>query len=95
MKKQRYFLSGKLISLVLIALLLSALVIVGASAADSGTCGDGLTWTLDDNGLLTISGSGIMTSSPWRNAGEYDEDWNWHSTAVKTVVINNGVKNIP
>ena len=26
----------------------------------SGTCGDNLTWTLDDSGTLTISGSGEM-----------------------------------
>ncbi|MBR6953721.1 MAG: leucine-rich repeat protein, partial [Clostridia bacterium] len=45
---------------------------------DSGTCGDGLTWTLDDAGTLTISGSGYMegysidyidgadiTTAPW------------------------------
>ena len=26
----------------------------------NGTCGDNVTWTLDSNGLLTISGSGEM-----------------------------------
>lgn len=25
---------------------------------DDGTCGDGITWTLDDAGTLTISGTG-------------------------------------
>lgn len=33
-----------------------------ASAASSGTYGENLTWTLDDEGLLTISGSGNMNS---------------------------------
>ena len=39
--------------------------------AYSGTCGDNLTWTLSDNGVLTISGSGSMTNwsinsfAPW------------------------------
>lgn len=29
-----------------------------AAEIDSGTCGDGLTWTLDDAGTLTVSGAG-------------------------------------
>ena len=30
------------------------------SAENSGNCGDSLTWTLDDEGSLTISGTGRM-----------------------------------
>ena len=33
-----------------------------ANAASSGECGPALTWTLDDNGLMTISGTGPMDS---------------------------------
>lgn len=29
-------------------------------AATSGTCGDNITWKLDDSGTLTISGTGEM-----------------------------------
>lgn len=42
-------------------------------AESSGTCGDNLTWTLDDNGVLTLSGKGEMynyrfnSGSPWEN----------------------------
>ena len=40
---------------------------------NSGTCGDNLTWELDDSGCLTISGSGAMdnfnySSIPWRDS---------------------------
>lgn len=35
----------------------------------SGTCGENLTWTLDTDGTLTISGEGEMT------------DWNYLSNA--------------
>ncbi len=69
----------------LIAALLCLLVMglcAAAGAADSGTCGDSLTWTLDDDELLTISGTGEMTSSPW------DQD------AVKTITIGDGVTSI-
>ena len=36
---------------------------IAASAASSGNCGDSgsnVTWSLDDNGTLTLSGSGKM-----------------------------------
>ena len=61
---------------------------VRASAASSGTCGDNLTWTLDDNGTLTISGTGDMKSysfsSPWYSSRK----------SVKTIVIYSGVTSI-
>ncbi len=52
----------------LIALLGAMALILSFSAAagaETGTCGENLTWTLDDAGLLTISGTGEMTSAPW------------------------------
>ena len=56
-------------------------------AVDSGTCGENVTWTLDENGTLTISGTGEMedyeqSSYPFM----YDD--------VKTVIIKNGVTSI-
>ena len=50
-----------------------------------GTCGDNLTWTLDETGKLTISGTGPMTSSPWTST---------HSEAIRSVVIESGVTSI-
>lgn len=50
----------------------------------SGTCGDNLTWVLDSDGTLTISGTGEMTSSPW-----YD-----YRSNIKNVIIENGVTTI-
>ncbi len=49
-------------------LLLSALLLVGmvpmfssaATIVDYGTCGDNMTWTLDSDGTLTVSGMGVM-----------------------------------
>ena len=48
----------------MLALLMIISVLPVAAAADapkSGTCGENLTWTLSDDGVLTISGSGAMT----------------------------------
>ena len=64
-----------------------------AYAADevaSGTCGDELTWVLDNNGVLTISGNGYMddyetaSASPW---------YSYRSSIVK-VVVDEGVTSI-
>ena len=56
---------------------------------ETGLDGSQVTWTLDSDGLLTISGSGEMqdyfgNNSPWYN----------NNTAIKTVVIQNGVTSI-
>ena len=65
---------------------------VSAAEATSGECGkqgDNLTWTLDEAGTLTISGTGEMadwgysTRSPW-----YD------NSDIKQVIINEGVTSI-
>ena len=73
--------------ILVISMLLSFMVAlpITASAATSGTCGDNLRWFLDNNGKLTISGTGKMYDvnlvSLWR-----DE--------IKSVVLNNGVTSI-
>ena len=54
--------------------------------ADSGSCGDYLTWTLDEGGTLTISGSGNMTDM-W-SAQPWDVD------KIKKIVIETGVTRI-
>ena len=49
----------KIISLMTVLTMLMSLAVLPARAAESGTCGDNLTWTLED-GVLTISGTGEM-----------------------------------
>ena len=91
--------------LLTLACLLAALCVftLAANAAISGTCGANLTWTLDDNGTLTISGTGKMND--YDHYDDYDLYYNSYSTApwggsvsnanrVKTVVIENGVTSI-
>ena len=57
---------------------------------DSGTCGEGLTWTLDDTGTLTISGSGSMSDYHSNGYGIYSP---WYSIKelVRKVVIEKGI----
>ena len=86
MKKQ--VLSG-----LLVLCLIFSLLPVSAFAADvvaSGTCGKNLTWTLDSEGTLTISGTGRTNSY----AENYSAPWYSHRDLVKNVVINSGVTGI-
>ena len=53
----------------------------------SGSCGDGVTWTLDHTGKLKISGSGAMT----RDDASLDYDTR---KLVRTMVISNGITSI-
>ena len=67
-----------------------AITVEDGSIVDSGTCGDNLTWTLDDNGTLTISGTGAMTNY---SDEEVESPWSWNDE-IQTVVIENGVTSI-
>ena len=59
-----------------------------ATVVDSGKCGKNITWTLDDEGTLTLSGSGTMYNYEYR-----ENPWYW-SSSVKTIVINDGITRI-
>ena len=73
----------------------SGITIIPASSAEviaNGTCGadgDNLTWTLDSNGLLTISGEGAMADYGWGSTPWYSQ-----RELILSVVIENGVTTI-
>lgn len=46
--------------------------ITTCAVMSSGTCGTNARWTLDQNGVLTISGSGEINSTPWQKAEVYE-----------------------
>ena len=82
---------GILLAAVMIITYMPALAL--ASEADSGldpvlitasgTCGDGVEWTLDNEGTLTISGNGTITESGFRD----------YKDSIKKIVIREGVTN--
>ncbi len=63
---------------------------MNALAASSGSCGDNLSWSLDDNGVITISGTSRMydyydnNPAPWYASRE----------SIKKAVIQSGIANI-
>lgn len=79
-----------------LTVILAALFVLPAVSADtveSGTCGPSLTWTLDNEGTLTISGTGEMYHY---GLPSYDDDGfsPWISFSIKTVIIKSGVTSI-
>jgi len=59
-------------------------ITASAATEESGTLGANITWELDDNGTLTISGSGDIPSDL---SQLYNEE-------IKSIVINNGITTI-
>lgn len=47
-----------------------------------GTCGDSAAWTLTTSGRLTISGTGAVTSAPWREG---------HAAQITAVTVSDGI----
>ena len=85
----------RLLSFVLAVLMIVSILPATALAAnivDSGTCGakgSNLTWTLDSEGVLTISGSGDM-----HGYGSSGAPWYGSRSRVKSAVIADGVTSI-
>ena len=77
---------------VIAVFVLMSLTVISASAevVDSGTCGENVTWVLDDSGTITISGLGEMTdfenytATPW---ADYRKE-------IKKAVIEDGVTSV-
>ncbi len=66
------------------------IMLLSGDIVASGTCGDNLTWTLDEDGLLTISGTGEMTNYAYYSSVPW---YNYRNT-VKSVDIKDGVTSI-
>ncbi len=82
--KKRIF--GLLLALVMMLSLVPTTVLASIIVA-SGKCGSNLTWTLDDAGMLTISGTGSME--------EYGDNCPpWYGESISEVKIGNGVTSI-
>jgi len=68
-------------------------VAITASAAEiaGGTCGDGVTWSFDGAGKLTISGTGDMYDYSMNDA---NNPWNSFKLDITSVEIKNGITSI-
>ena len=75
---------------ILTALIVLAALLTAAALAEGGTCGEGLTWTLSSDGVLTVSGTGEMT-----NGEDYGTaPWDDIKTSIREIVIGDGVESV-
>lgn len=72
--------------------LLPVSVIAEEAATMNGTCGENLTWTLED-GTLTISGTGAMSDYS-TSSGHTSAPWGDYCETITSAVIENGVTSI-
>ena len=86
-----------ILTICLLAGCLAVVPISVSAEATSGTCGDNVTWSLDGNGTLTISGSGAMEDWEYlyKNSQYYvPAPWYDHRSSVKNVIISDGITHI-
>lgn len=62
--------------------------------ASSGQCGADVYWSLDDNGTLTIWGTGPMTNFTYTDNDESNRPWHSERESIRKVVIEEGVTSI-
>ncbi len=94
MKRTRSHIFCLLLCLTLLAVLLPGVFSLSTEAAEivnSGTCGENLTWTLDDEGTLIISGTGEMKDYEDDDCNIFPRPW---GTDIKKAVIQEGVTSI-
>lgn len=66
---------------------------VPAATPISGSCGENLTFSLDENGVLTISGTGSMSRFDYDD-GEVASPWFAQREAIVKVVMQDGISGI-
>ena len=64
---------------------------LNAAEESSGSCGENVTWKLDSEGTLTISGSGAMKDY---SVAVSDQSPLYHNSNITKVVIENGITHI-
>ena len=84
----------KILCLILCLMMILPAVPSLAYTIDSGTCGTGLTWTLSDDGTLTISGSGAMRDYSSDDGETSTAPWFTHAVDINNIVIENGMTHI-
>ena len=75
---------------VLVLVVLLTLTTVGATVISSGTCGEKITWALDDTGTLTVGGTGEMESK----LIQWQQSLDSMSGSVKKLIIQSGVTGV-
>lgn len=85
----------RLIVAMLTLVALVGMMTMAASAAEivaSGTCTDNINWTLDQDGVFTVSGTGMMQDCYDLSNGQWmNRDWYDYLDDITAVVIEDGI----
>lgn len=79
----------KYLWLLFILLLITFFPAIKTSAAENGTCGDSITWELNDNGTLTINGAGAMSDYSYSSDSPFKNNEN-----IQRVIISDGITTV-
>ena len=80
-----------ILSLVMLASLFGGLA-ASAGAASSGQCGENVSWSLSDDGTLTISGDGHMDD--YFQSNDDPAPWFGEREKITAAVVKEGVRNV-
>lgn len=80
-----------LLLIIITLLFMTIYVYADDNILDSGSCGDNLTWTLDNNGFLDIEGSGTTDTY---GVGGATAPWYSYKDIIKTIQIGSNVTSI-
>ena len=78
----------KILAITVLTCIIFSMVVLPAHAATSGTCGNEISWTLDDDGTLTLSGTGYTLDYEFKTSPWYE------NSSVKNVIIGSGITRI-
>lgn len=83
----------KLVALLMVAVMSLSLAACGGNPKQiaSGSCTDTITWTLDSNGLLVISGTGEISDY---EKGADNQPWAGYRNDITALVIEDGISRI-
>lgn len=65
-----------------------------STVTNTGSCGGNVTWSLDSDGVVTVSGTGEMGNYGWYGDVNPNRVFQDLSGSVRKVVIEDGVKNV-
>ncbi len=89
--------TGLLLTVVMLVAMLGAFSLTASAATITGQCGDNATYTLTDDGVLTVSGTGAIENNAFRHSAEIYATLNKGFTdylKIQKVVINEGITEI-
>lgn len=85
----------KKIVLLITTFLMVCFFSITCMAEESGKCGENATWSLDDNGTLTVSGKGDMDDYIPSSDDQNDwQPWKNYADQIKKVVIKKGITRV-